>query len=293
MNVYKKLEVSDIETLYPFFNKYKKHICDFTVGGLLMWRDWYDTYFYIKDDILYIRAKLDGNTVFTFLGNDNVKAVGNIIKACEQNSIPFELCSVTQRVLDDITPVYCLDAQPQRDLFDYIYDANDITTLSGRKYNGQRNHINRFKKTYPDWSFDEITCENRTQALEFYTAYKAERLKAFEAASEESNKVIEALRHFCEYHLFGAVLRAKGKIVGISLGEIVGDMLFVHIEKGLTEYSGVYPMLVNCFAQKFVTPDVKYINREEDEGDEGLRTSKLSYHPLLLKEKYKVTLKKA
>lgn len=66
--------------------------------------------------------------------------------------------------------------------------------------------------------------------------------------------------------------------------------MFVHVEKALTEYNGVYPMLTNCFASHFRTPQVVYINREEDEGDLGLRTSKLSYHPLLLKEKYKVTL---
>jgi hypothetical protein len=44
-------------------------------------------------------------------------------------------------------------------------------------------------------------------------------------------------------------------------------------------------MIVKEFSMNTITEDVKYINREEDVGDEGLRTSKLSYHPVQLLDK--------
>ena len=77
---------------------------------------------------------------------------------------------------------------------------------------------------------------------------------------------------------------------GFSLGEIIGDTLFTHIEKADRDYEGCYQMLVAQFAQQFAGESVAFINREDDTGDLGLRTSKLSYHPVALLEKYTVTV---
>ena len=66
--------------------------------------------------------------------------------------------------------------------------------------------------------------------------------------------------------------------------------LFVHIEKANREVQGAYQMLVAQFAQKYAGGEVAFLNREDDTGDLGLRTSKLSYHPVALLEKYLVTI---
>ena len=71
----------------------------------------------------------------------------------------------------------------------------------------------------------------------------------------------------------------------MSVGEIIKDTLYVHIEKADRSYEGSYQMIVREFARHNVTEDVKYINREEDVGDEGLRKSKAIYHPIELLEK--------
>ncbi|NLA86410.1 MAG: DUF2156 domain-containing protein, partial [Clostridiales bacterium] len=90
------------------------------------------------------------------------------------------------------------------------------------------------------------------------------------------------------YRLFGGALRVNDRIIGAAMGEIVGDTLFVHIEKSLTEFRGSYPMLVNQFAKMFATDDIAYINRAEDDGVEGLRITKMSYHPIEFLDKYVV-----
>lgn len=42
------------------------------------------------------------------------------------------------------------------------------------------------------------------------------------------------------------------------------------------------------FLKRHVTDAVKFVNREEDMGIEGLRKSKMSYYPLRLVKKYRI-----
>ena len=107
---------------------------------------------------------------------------------------------------------------------------------------------------------------------------------------EGDRKILEILDNYDLYGMCGGVLKVDGKIIGMSIAETLGDTLFIHIEKCLREYEGSYPMLVRCFAGEYVKENIKFINREEDDGDVGLRTSKQSYHPVALLKKYTVRI---
>ena len=67
----------------------------------------------------------------------------------------------------------------------------------------------------------------------------------------------------------------------MSLAENCGGTLIIHVEKALYSHQGAYPTLVQAFAAHF-GGDCVYINREDDAGDRGLRTSKLQYLPVRL-----------
>ena len=81
-------------------------------------------------------------------------------------------------------------------------------------------------------------------------------------------------------------MEIDGEAVGFTVGDIVGDTLFVHVEKCLRDISGVYEATTNAFLKRHVTDAVKFVNREEDMGIEGLRKAKLSYNPVKLLDKY-------
>jgi hypothetical protein len=101
----------------------------------------------------------------------------------------------------------------------------------------------------------------------------------------ESDKVGELLENYGQYGLFGGFLTVGGEIVSFSVGERVNDTVFVHVEKADIRYTGVYQVMVQEFLKHFAREGDLYVNREEDVGDEGLRKSKLSYHPAELLEK--------
>ena len=66
--------------------------------------------------------------------------------------------------------------------------------------------------------------------------------------------------------------------------EVVGEVLFLHVEKALRDVRGAYPMLVRETAKRYLGR-ARYENREEDDGDAGLRRSKRSYAPCVILEK--------
>ena len=61
----------------------------------------------------------------------------------------------------------------------------------------------------------------------------------------------------------------------------------MHYEKAIGEYKGIYQFINRAFAS--VLPrDFKYINREQDLGDPGLRQAKMTYRPYGFVKKYQV-----
>ncbi len=285
---FKTLSLSDIPAVRPFLDRQNYRICDYTIGGIFMWRDYFKTYFTVYRDTLIFKVKyLGGVTAFAVpIGEDPEGAMGQIEACCRESSLPLLYCTVPAEALPALKRRYPdASAQPNRDWFDYLYRTEDLISFRGKKYDGQRNHVHRFQRLYPDYSFQEITAENLGAVRSFYAQFAKEHQKAGPVAREESAKVMEVLDHYGLYGLFGGCISAGGKIVAISVGETVGDTLFVHVEKADTQYPGVYQVLVQEFLKHFATEKTVFVNREEDVGDAGLRKSKFSYHPVRLLEK--------
>ena len=97
----------------------------------------------------------------------------------------------------------------------------------------------------------------------------------------------EVLEHLDQYGLVGGVLRADGAIVGFTLGEVLRDTLYIHIEKADRDYPGAYQMLCRQFCTAYAD-GLAYVNREEDMGDLVLRKAKRDLHPVTQLKKYTV-----
>ena len=96
----------------------------------------------------------------------------------------------------------------------------------------------------------------------------------------------ELIMHMQTLHVVGAGIRINGRLAAYTLGERMDEeMAVIHIEKADTDVPGLFTVINNLFVKNEFT-DMKYINREEDMGLEGLRRSKLSYNPVMLIEKF-------
>ncbi len=291
---FKKIELDDISLLKAYYSVYPSRQCDRSAGASVMWRDYFENKYAVIDGTIVFSSNFKGETCFTFPVGRNVdNALDEIEKHCKESGIPMVLCAVSKTELKMLEKKYAkINADADRDWFDYLYEKDALLNLIGRKYSTPRNHINKFRKLYSDWSFEPICRENIAQLIEFTNNFTFNSQKD-DSARLELEMCVEVLRNYEKYGMLGGALSVNGKIIGYSIGEIIGDTLICHIEKADISYSGAYQMLTNQFLRMYATgDDVKFINREEDCGDEGLRKSKLSYHPVELLEKNTVTIGK-
>ncbi len=290
---FKKLEFQDLELIRNYYQKYTNRTCDRTIGGSFMWRDYFHTMYALVDDTLVMKCVKDGETVFCFpMGEQVDLALSEIEKYCEKEGVAPEFVSLSEPEMEYLKERYAeATIIENRDWSDYLYLTTDHANFSGRKFTTQRNHINKFLKNYENWEFKKIDEETLPFVKEFYKDYEVRFAKSDVKAIEEQEKTNEVLERYDDYGFVGYALYIEHNVVGFSIGEIIGDVMFIHVEKADKSMDGVNTMLVMQFAKAF-EGKVTYLNREEDVGDLGLRYSKTKYRPIDMVYKYEVNFKK-
>ncbi len=281
--------------IVPYLSGNGAHFCDFSPVNLFVWSGLMFDSFAVFDEMITFRLKTwRGRTAYTVpMGAGDVKAALQTLKAeVDANGMPLILSLVSENDLPLIRDTFGEVSAPRtsEDWRDYIYDAHKMAAYEGSAYAKQRNHVRRFERLYPAHRVEVLEKRHLPAVEQLLDRFPAQRGKTEEDVLEEVERTKEALRSMDELMLFGVVLYVDEAVVGVSAGSRVGDMLFVNFEKADTSYDGVYQMLVKAFASQYVDGDIRYINREEDCGDEGMRKSKLAYHPIDLLAKYTVEI---
>jgi len=272
---FKKFQIDDYKTVTAFRQDSDMRSCELTAGVLFMWRDFYRPSFAVFEDTLVVKCSLYGRRVVFFypVGKNVPAALDEIEKYCVKNRKKLVFLGVEERFLGNLQKRYngFVSFDFHRKWSDYIYDGAAFRSFSGKKYSGQRNHINKFLSLYPNAEVKEFTANDIPRALELLKKY-AEEKKLANLAEEELSYSAECTELFEKLGLSGIYVEAEGEMIAYTLGEKCGKTHIIHVEKALRKYEGAYPFTANAFAK---TTSADYINREDDSGDEGLRTSKL------------------
>ena len=186
------------------------------------------------------------------------------------------------------------EVEEEFDLKDYLYDAEELRTLPGKKYQKKRNLINKFMKEYEGrWEYKTLCCVDEYFLEEFMKKWVDNRLtegvESRDTLLLEKDGVIEMLRN-CDKVTF--------RIGGIFIDEVMEaftigsynsreQMAVISIEKGNSEISGIYQVINQQFLLNSYE-DAKIVNREDDMGIDGLRQAKESYNPIGYARKYRV-----
>ena len=295
MNFHKISQPEDILKIKPFLDLYRKDFSDLTCPNFYMWRNLYPREYCIYDNTLIIReysATDDNDFRFYLPVGQNVEGAMKFIEHyCLNRHSPLIFSNLTLGEAQEVAAQYfCAEINYDRNWSDYVYSAEDMRSFKGKKFAGQRNHINKFRKLYGEYQYHQITENNIDSVKAFF--YKFGQSKHFSSQDEltEYKLNIEFLDKLFLLNGVGGYITCGEEIISVAMGEKRGNTLYVCIEKANREYQGAYQVMVQEFAKHNTDDKVCFINREEDMGKEGLRTSKLQYQPVEIKNKYWVTV---
>lgn len=225
------------------------------------------------------------------VGTGSLKEAIEALKAdAAERGFPFAM-RVSGDALPQLEELYggCYDLQNSDKWNDYVYSAEKLAALAGKKLHAKRNHIHRFEEHY-NWSFEPVDKDNLDECHRMCEAWMEQVGEERHVDYHDEKKAIEKL--FRDYDILkpeGGLIRADGEVVAFTFGELLSsDTVLIHFEKSYPHIQGGYTMInrefVRYILQKY--PQIEWINREEDMGLENLRKAKQSYFPDMMVTKY-------
>lgn len=239
-------------------------------------------------------SHFNGRSVYPYpIGPGDKRAVlEEILEDARERGIPCRLTNMTEGDRQELEGWFpgLFQYRSDRGSFDYVYDIGDLAELKGRKFQKKRNHLNRFRQEHPEGTVEPLTKENLGAAQAMVSDWYVFRREADPQGDYllESIAMTRAFQNFEALEMEGLALKDGEKILAVTMGSRLSpDTFDIHFEKAREDVEGAYAAINQAFARylREKYPELRYLNREDDMGLEGLRKAKLSYNPHHLVEK--------
>lgn len=295
---FRRVTFADEPIIRKYFSETPRAQLNYCFEVLYLWRDVCEFEVCEYDGFLLIKTFIECNHNFLFpLGNGgNLKHVFELMKQyAESHYCTFNMFQINEEEknwFEENMADRC-SFEAVREEFEYVYLRERLATLSGKKLQAKRNHINALEKEC-SWSYEAISSENIQECCLVNSQWISEHTAGFDRQMEMENTALcNALADFSHLNIQGGALRINGRIEAFSLGcPLTDDTYLVLFEKANAHIRGAYPLMNREFIRHAVPEAFTFINRAEDAGEEGLRQAKLSYIPDRLEPLYKLTCTK-
>lgn len=293
---FKPLTLEDKALFDSYIIPYKFLTCEYSFLTLFIWRKALDITFCIYKNALIIKRKFDEASYYFmqpigYKREELEEILDEMIKYKTKNEMEFLFKAVEKPFLDELMAIkkYDLICTAEEDNFDYIYKSETLINLSGRKLAGKRNHISKFISNY-NYKIEDINDKNTEKCIEVSRKW-CELNGNTPMIKYEHEAIVEMLNNREKLNFIGIVVYVNDKPSAFTIGEIMNsDMAIIHVEKAFSEINGLYSFINKTFAELHLK-GIKYINREEDMGLDGLRKAKQSYQPIKLEYKYSAKMR--
>ena len=298
---FKPLEKADKAVFDQFYRSRYYENAHFNFTNLYMWRRPYQIRWCVEDDVLYMLSEWDGVlSALQPIGPQEKmqEAIGKFLDYFAAQGKNLNFVGIEKSFAEDLRnyPDAAFEISEDRINFDYVYLAENLIKLAGRKFHSKKNHLNSFRKNHPDAEYLSITKDIIPQCREELNRWYELRRDSEDADNfmcYEVAAIHEVFDNFEDFKLRGAAIRLGGQVIAFTFGEQLNeDTAVIHVEKASPEINGAYAA-INQFFVENDWAHMTYINREEDMGIEGLRKAKESYKPVKLIEKFTAVRRKS
>ncbi len=297
---FRSITLDDRELFTKIFNNTQPVSSELSFTYLYMWRGDYNLTFDIIEDHLCMVSNSEYYRPFAFCPipvdgkrNDEKfkKALVELEKYFDKMNLPFCFGRVEENRIEELKLAYGdrLEIEYLDWASDYVYEVENLIKLSGKKLRKKRNHINQFLREYGSYEYVPIDNSNKNECRRIFEEWCAKNNFCLDRRTScERIACYELLNNWDVLGVKGALIKVNERFEAFTIGEVLNSQTaVVHVEKGNSDIHGIYPLINRDFCAN-EWKDMKFINREEDMGIEGLRKSKLSYNPTLMVKKFLV-----
>ena len=290
----------DAEKYRRFASRYPElKSCEYSYANLFAWQIFFNTEYADFEDGVVLRMKINGKYTYLFPLTERERqldAIQEILDFSSQSGSVTEFSLLPKDFAERIALEFGAEkVYFDRDYSDYIYEKESLCTFNGHHLHAKKNHLHKFFSLYGNvYSYSEIKDPSDIEECKkFNEKWYALNGDAGNSLAHEKEAVLRMLDNFFDLGLLGGMIRISGNLCAYTLASSnydFSDTVIIHAEKGLYNIQGIYPAICSEFL-KNSCEKYKFVNREDDLGDEGLRQSKTSYAPIALEDKYFALLK--
>jgi hypothetical protein len=292
----RRFDLSSSEELVELFGRYPQPLSGYTVGMIAAW----DPVFHYRwarpePDALIISCLIDGDPNLHLLqpvGRLSGGLQRSLGEAARKLSYLVKIYGVSAAYIAENGELAShFDVAEESIASNYVYSAQDLAQLSGRKFSAKRNLIAQASRDY-QWTVSAMSGADADEAIALARDLFQESSRSPSMARDVLACEV-ALKHFDALRLRGTGIRVQGKLAAFALWErLDAKTAVVHFERAMRTLKGLYQVVNQETARVMAAEGYELINREEDLGDPGLQKAKLSYNPVRIEKAFTLTARR-
>ena len=206
---FENFRAEHVETLAGYYGKRHDRTCDSTIMDNFLWGGYYHIRFCERDGkaVLWI-MNIDGKD-YAALPVCGLEDLPHYFKELEQYfneelHLPLEIFLADEEAVEYLRlPEDRYSVEELPDARDYIYSAESLKVLSGKKLGKKKNHINYLKREYAGrYEYRTLCCSDGLDVWQFLDKWRAQKGQEVEGHLDyEVEGIHDILRNCSAFHV--------------------------------------------------------------------------------------------